>query len=315
MRLRPGLRVLRRGDGEVQVGTDPRWAVRLTGLTPAEVETLVGPAPDWAEPPLRALADELALAGLVVPDDRGADRPTVDDLAWGLLLSGDEPTARARRRAGARVGVIGLGPTGAGIAVGLAAAGIGALLLDDERTVRPGDVGPTGYRWSDVGRPREEVTVRAIRDLAPGVGVDGPGAPDVLVVVEAGAADPARGERLVGLDVTHLSVVVREADTVVGPLVVPGAGPCLRCLDLHRADLDPAWPMLLSQLVGGEGAEPAAVALVASGLAVAAVLAVVDGRPPAVGRTWEVGLPDAVPRERTWQPHRRCGCTGLPDEP
>ncbi len=316
MRLRPGLRALRRGDGEVQVGTDPRWAVRLTGLTPDEVDTLVGPAPAWDDPWLRALADELALAGLAVPDDDGADRPAVDDLAWGLLVPGDQPRARARRRAGARVGVVGLGPTGMGIAVALAAAGVGALLLDDERTVRPGDAGPTGYRWSDVGRPREEATIRAIRDVAPGVGVDCPGAPpDVLVVVEAGAADPVRGERLVGLDVTHLSVVVREADTVVGPLVVPGAGPCLRCLDLHRADLDPAWPLLLSQLVGGEGVEPAAVALVASGLAVAAVLGVVDGRPPVVGRTWEVGLPDAVPRERRWQPHRRCGCTGLPDEP
>ena len=315
MRLRAGLRVLRRGDDEVQVGTDPRWAVRLTGLTPGEVGTLVTTGLASDEPRVRALAKELAAAGLAVPDGHGPDGRAVDDPAWGLLRPDDDPATRSRRRSAACVGVVGLGPTGVGIAAALAAAGVGTVLLDDERTVRPADVGATGYRWSDVGRPREEATVRVMRDVAPGVVVDGPATPDVLVIVDAAAADPARGERLVGLDVTHLSVVVREADTVVGPLVVPGSGPCLRCLDLHRADLDPAWPLLLSQLVGSDAAEPGPFAAVAAGLAAAAALAVVDGLPPVVGRTWEVGLPDALPRERTWLPHPRCGCTGLPDEP
>ncbi len=315
MGLRAGLHVLRRGVDEVQVGTDPRWAVRLTGVTVAEVRGLVTGGPVGDEPRLRTLAEHLALAGLTVPESQGQDGRAADDPVWGLLRPDDEPAARSRRRAAACVGVVGLGPTGMGIATAAAAAGIGTVLLDDERTVRPGDVGATGYRWSDVGRLREEATVRAMRDVAPGVVVDGPATPDVLVVVEAAAADPSRGERLVGMDVTHLSVVVREADTVVGPLVVPGAGPCLRCLDLHRADLDPAWPLLLSQLVGTDAAEPGPIAVVASGLAVAAVLSVVDGLPPVTGRTWEVGLPDAVPRERTWSPHPRCGCAGLPDEP
>ena len=41
MRLRAGLRVLRRTATEVQVGTDPRWAVRLPDLTPAEADLLL----------------------------------------------------------------------------------------------------------------------------------------------------------------------------------------------------------------------------------------------------------------------------------
>jgi hypothetical protein len=313
MRLRTGLPVLRRGAGEVQIGTDPRWAVRLTGLAPAEVDALVARGLTTARPRLRALAEELALAGLAVPNETIDGGPAA--LVWGLLRPDDDPSARARRRSDACVGVIGLGPTGLGIAAGLAAAGVGTVLLDDERAVRSIDVGAGGYRWSDVGRPREEAATRLLRDVSPAVEVDGGGNPAVLVVVEGAAADPARGERLVSLDATHLSVVVREADTVVGPLVVPGAGPCLRCLDLHRADVDPAWPLLLSQLVGADPAEPGPVATVAAGLAVAAVLAVVDGQPPRLGSTWEIGLPDAVPRERSWAVHRRCGCVGLPDEP
>jgi hypothetical protein len=304
------LPVLRRGPDEVQVGTDPRWAVRLTHLAPEQADALVGRAA-LEEPPLSALADELAAAGLAVRDETPDGTP--DALVQGLLRPDDVPAARSRRDS--CIGVVGLGPTGLGIAAGLAAAGIGTVLVDDERPVRTVDVGATGYRWSDVGQPRERAATRLLRDLSPTVGADGPATPGVLVVVEGAAADPARAERLLSLDVTHLSVVVREADTVVGPLVVPGAGACLRCLDLHRADLDPAWPLVLSQLVGTDAVEPGPVASVAAGLAVAAVLAVVDGRSPAPGLTWEVALPDAVPRERTWQTHARCGCTRLPDAP
>ena len=131
MRLRAGLRVLRRAADEVQVGTDPRWAVRLTGLAPDEVGHLVTHglvaqhlAPD--EPRLRALADDLALAGLAVRDD-DPDGRAADDVAWGLLRPDDDPTARSRRRAAACVGVVGLGATGVGVAVGLAAAGVGTV--------------------------------------------------------------------------------------------------------------------------------------------------------------------------------------------
>ncbi len=304
--------MLRRGADEVQVGTDPRWAVRLTHLAPDEVEALVT-RHELDLPRLDALADELDLAGLAVADGTPDGAP--DALALGLLRPDDDPAARSRHRAASCVGVVGLGPTGLGVAAGLAAAGVGTVLLDDERSVRAVDVGASGYRWSDVGLPRERAATRLLRDVFPTVDVDGPATPDVLVVVEGAAADPARAERLLSLGVTHLSVVVREGDTVVGPLVMPGAGACLRCLDLHRADLDPAWPLVLSQLVGTDAVEPGPVASVAAGLAVAALLAAVDGRPTTPGLTWEIALPDAVPRERTWPTHPRCGCTELPDEP
>ncbi len=322
MRLRAGVRVLRRGPDEVQVGTDPRWAVRLTDLAPDEVDRLVRSGLDGCDEDsrLRYATGMLAMSGLTVPDDRLPGQ-AADDPAWGLLRPDDEPATRAARRASARVGVVGLGPTGLGIAAGLAAAGVGTVLVDDEGTVRPTDVGTAGYRWADVGQPREQVAARVLRDIAPGVALAGPGEVDVLVAVELGAADPQRGERLLSTGVRHLSVVVREADTVVGPLVVPGRGPCLRCLDLHRADLDPAWPVLVGQLAQAGPAdgsvpsfEPGPVAAVVAGLAVAAVLTVVDGLAPTLGTTWEVGLPDAVPRIRTWRVHPRCGCDRLPDE-
>ncbi|MFH6690496.1 hypothetical protein QVL82_16930 [Cellulosimicrobium funkei] len=45
--LRPEAPLLRRGPGEVQVGSDPRWSVRLTGLDADEerwLRALAGPA-------------------------------------------------------------------------------------------------------------------------------------------------------------------------------------------------------------------------------------------------------------------------------
>ena len=87
----------------------------------------------------------------------------------------------------------------------------------------------------------------------------------VVVLVETDVADPERAPSLVAAGTAHLSVVVREADIVVGPLVVPGDGPCLRCLDLHRTDADPAWPTLAGQLRDSAPADESAVtAVVAS---------------------------------------------------
>lgn len=333
MRLRPGLRVLRRSSTEVQVGTDPRWAVRLTDLTPAQADAVVGlsgttglspaRAPSstgTARPPhLAPVTSLLAQARLTrTGDTRPLDGPaSADAAAWSLVLPDGDGTGLVRARSTRTVGVVGLGPTGLGVAVALASAGVGRVLLDDDRPVRSCDVGVGGYRWADVGSRRGVVAARVLRDAAPRVDVDGRTTPDAVVVVEHGAADPARATLLVGSGVPHVSVVVREGDTLVGPLVDPGRGPCLRCLDLHRTDADPAWPTLVAQLVTApgrpDGPEVGVVAGVAASLAAAWALTVVDGTTGArPGTTYELALPDALPRVREWAVHPDCGCTALP---
>lgn len=331
MRLRTGLRVLRRTATEVQVGTDPRWAVRLPDLDPAEADLLQSVdartdltrlahvVPGHGVDPGRVgvLVDALVEARLTTggPPRAVLQGPAaVDAAVWSLLRADGDGAGVVRARADRAVAVLGLGPTGLGIAVGLAAAGVGALLLDDERPVRSTDVGVCGYRWSDAGSVREHVAARLLRDVAPHVSTASDRTPDVVVLVEDRVADPGRAPVLVAGGVVHLGVVVREADTVVGPFVVPGTGPCLRCLDLHRTDADPSWPTITAQLhVGGIADEAGPVAAVCAGLGAAAVLAHLDRVPGlAPGATFEVALPDAVPRRRTWAVHPECGCTALP---
>ena len=326
MQLRPGLRVLPLSSGEVQVGMDPRWAVRVTGLTEAETDALCaargaplpGAAPRgvptlrWAE-----LREDLRTAGLA---HDGPRRPPLaageaDARAWGLL----DPTRPGRERVEARHGrdvvVAGLGPTGLSVAVALAAAGVGTVTVDDDRPVRSVDVGPGGYRWTDVGTPRARSAARVLHDAVPTVATTVPpgsvGDPDLVVLVDSDAADPFRAAPLVSRGVPHLSVVVGEAGARVGPLVAASGGPCLRCLDLHRTDDDPRWTELVTQLcaAGGPGtAEVGVVAGLAGHLAAALALSCLDGDSRPVPTTWEIALPDPLPQARTWTVHPACAC-------
>jgi bacteriocin biosynthesis cyclodehydratase domain-containing protein len=115
--------------------------------------------------------------------------------------------------------------------------------------------------------------------------------------------------------VPHLAASASEAIGVVGPLVLPGRSACLRCLDLTRAERDPAWPLILAQLAGQSGADPLAcdtvLATMVAAQAAAQALAFLDqgGPGPAViNGTLELVLPGWQWRRRSWPAHPRCGC-------
>lgn len=326
MRLRTPL-VLWQCPTQVRVGTDPRWAAVLADLSPSAARALVdlprGAADERAlRSALRreqvareetdAVVAHLRAARLLVPGPAG---DTPDAVTWGMLdADGDGPAVLERRR-GARVRVTGLGRLGAGLALTLAAAGVGRLDLADDSPVSRHDVGAAGLVPADVGSPRSGAVARALHDVAPGVQTPRGGGPaDLVVLVESHVADPMRHRPLVTAGTAHLSVVVREASVLVGPLVRPGRTPCLRCLDCSRTEADPAWPALAAQLaVRPPDPEETLLAAVAAPLAAAQVLAFLDGRPAVVeGATLEVALPDALPRRAVVAPHPACGCLGLP---
>jgi bacteriocin biosynthesis cyclodehydratase domain-containing protein len=155
------------------------------------------------------------------------------------------------------------------------------------------------------------------RQAPPGSGHPGQAGPDLHVIVRTAAVDVCEADALVAGDLAHLAVVVAGDRLVVGPLVLPGRSPCLRCLDLHRTDRDPAWPKVAAQLT-----RPAAVrtpvetasATMAAGLVALQALAHLDGQvvPASVGRTLEVVLPDGLLERRRWSAHPSCGCRRLP---
>jgi bacteriocin biosynthesis cyclodehydratase domain-containing protein len=327
VRLRQGLAVLWRSPTEVQVGTDPRWAVSLADLSPSAVMALqqTPSAADArtvraaltresvARSEAEAVVDHLRAARLLVQAPPAADS-SPDAAAWSLLSPTGAGQPMLTRRSRASVRVSGLGRVGSPLAALLASAGVGTVDLDDPGLVSPADVGAGGLLPRDVGTSRATATARALHDVAPAVRTSASSV-DLVVLVEDDVADPLRYRPLLDADTPHLSVVVREASVLVGPLVRPGRSACLRCVDLHRTDLDPAWPALAAQLAGRGAPRAVETTLAATATAVAAaqVLAHLDGRPTSVDdASVEIRLPDVMPRLLAWPPHHACDCAGPP---
>ncbi|WP_127126736.1 thiamine biosynthesis protein ThiF [Georgenia sp. SYP-B2076] len=334
MRLRPGLSVLWRREGESQVGVDPRCAVVLEHLTPPEQRLVdhLRHEPTEADllrvgrmlriPPERVTELVALLARSGVLDARAVPRrtaspsaPDPDEDYWARLRpDGDGSVVRAARAA-ATVAVVGLDRLGMLLATFLATAGVGTLLLEDDAPVTDADLGP--FHPRDVGRRRSTQAVAQLRAAFPVRTSARPGVrPDVLVAVTAGVTDPVRLRPLVREDVTHLPVVVGDIDVAVGPLVVPGRGPCTRCVDLHRTDADPCWPAVATQLRGGTPGTEATLAQLGAALAAHQVLAALDGREVvADATTLEVSALSPLPVLRRWTVHPECGCDRVGGEP
>lgn len=110
-----------------------------------------------------------------------------------------------------------------------------------------------------------------------------------------------------------LSGAVLDSHGVVGPVRLDGAGPCPLCVDLHRADSDPAWGPVLAQLDGSASSpDPAVVAATAACLAtLTAQLAGLPGPPgvrreePVAGAVTELDAAGVLRRYRL-DPHPRC---------
>jgi len=113
---------------------------------------------------------------------------------------------------------------------------------------------------------------------------------------------------------TYLTVYADEAIGVVGPLVQPGVTACVRCIDIAKAQRDPAWPLILAQLAGRSVNPPGCDAVLATSVAAQAAaqaLAFADQSPlppAAVNATLELVLPSWQWRRRSWLPHPACIC-------
>ena len=337
--LTPSARRLWRAPETLQLGRSPGRVAVLTGLDPALRATLVlldgtrdrdqvllAAAAGGCPPPrAAALLDLLEESGLV--DDAAQDRGVMAgldrdererlaaDLASLALVRGDGGLAALEHRRGARVLVTGAGRVGAPVALALAAAGVGTVDVVDGGLTRPEDTGVGGLALSDVGRSRGEAARDLLRTAAPSQSTSGGAVrpPDLVVLAPAGDEDLDDTRRLVLDGTPHLLAAVRDTTGVVGPLVLPGRTPCLRCLDLTRSDLDPAWPALAAQLASTSRPRVACdgpLALAVAAQAVMQVLAMLDGTtdPAALRGTLELALPDWRWRRRSWPLHPDCGC-------
>jgi hypothetical protein len=297
--LKPGLLPVWRDRDTLQIGVDSRRAVALTGMAGAarmislldgsrdraqviDAAGSQGIPPEIADRVLTLLAAGGALDDFPASTLRATPQPLrarlSAELAAASLAHGDgDGGARtlARRRA-AYVRVHGTGRIASGVACLLDASGVGRVASADSAQ-------------------------------APG-----PERPDLAVLT--GRPPPELPSDLTRERIPHLAALASEAIGTVGPLVVPGRTACLRCLDLTRAERDPAWPLILAQLTGRRPHPPACDAPLAAAVAAQATaqaLAFVD-RPTsplaAANATLELVLPSWQWRRRSWPPHWECWC-------
>ncbi|WP_157109131.1 TOMM precursor leader peptide-binding protein [Cryobacterium arcticum] len=159
------------------------------------------------------------------------------------------------------------------------------------------------------------ITVVTTEVLAATGAASPPPLPDLAVIVDHFVLAPERHVRWLRRDIPHLPVLFSDAEVRVGPLVEPGAGPCLTCLELDRVDEDPAWPAIACQLLY----RTASTETPRLGIEAAATVAgIVHERLFAASNEFTAAslAIDAISlsvRRRAHRPHVRCGCRFLPE--
>lgn len=346
--LNPALRRLWRGRSSMQLGVDPSRALVVEDLDTTLARLLL--ELDGSRTEGEVIADAAA-DGL----DVGTVAHLLSTLRWGdALLDADPARVRCRppadpgsatrlpgrlgpdvaalslwagersaadqfgQRLAARVVVRGSGRIAVPLAALIAAAGVPRVSVVGVGTVEPTDTAPGGLSCSDIARPVGAAAAEALRRVAPEIDPTPPGPDDTidLMVIAAGAPiDSDLRDALHRSALPHLLVGIRETTAIIGPLVVPGLSSCTRCADLHRADRDPAWPLVAAQLAGRSRLHvppcDVALAAIAAGLGAMQALTFLGGvdLPHSLGTTLELPAPWTQVRRRSWPIHPGCECT------
>ena len=298
--LLPGTHLLRRPGGASQLGLAPGATVRLTGED-GEGETL---SPLAGSPGLIA---HPGLTARLVGQRVAAD----DDEALRSALAADRPENRWQRHT------------------------MAALFRDGPAlmSARHAERGTKRVRVRGFGHPLDEALRADLLALlgraalrAQGPKPPGPPRRQVLptepVHVLLGVGEPSRAltDPLLREAVPHLVVRLTEGVAVVGPFVLPGITPCLRCTDARLSEDDPAWTLLVEQyarLIGrGDRADgvPEPVDATLAALAVAWAAREVatyaeGGTPSTLGTTVRLSARSSEVETQRWDRHPRCGCT------
>lgn len=351
--INPGLRMVRRDPQGIQIGVGPGGTIieGLAGRDLLFVEALRKGIPD-AEVMKASAAMGLSaertqeictsLKGLLFCDGETSahgfrsERLLPERSALLGLYREPSSSYMSRREHGA-VHVIGLGRTGAALALVLVSAGLGTILLEDDQPVSAVDVGPGSFRLVDIGLPRSAAVRRQALSVDPGCrahvvhdgGVGGPDTRclDLAIVIAHDAVGAQTASRFMSTDRPHLFVLVREQDGTVGPLVLPGQTACAECVERHRSANDPAWLALSQQLADGSSTdasslhgsaqghrpellESAALAMALAGTGAAQALLFLDGvnRPSAWSSVMAFHPDNGRWTRAEFSTHPECGC-------
>jgi bacteriocin biosynthesis cyclodehydratase domain-containing protein len=168
-------------------------------------------------------------------------------------------------------------------------------------TVHVDGVGPTAHR---------------LRTLLANLGIDEPSPgtePELAVIVGHYVLYPERHGHWLRRDIPHLPVIFSDSTVRVGPLVEPGLGPCLTCLELAHVDDDPAWPAMACQLAPRQAPSetPRLSFEVAARVAGLVQDRLETGRSTLFTRSLRLDAQQGTITRCVHRLHERCGCQAL----
>ena len=229
----------------------------------------------------------------------------------------DEHLIAVLRKGISRTGLDMVGET-----VGASGAGVADLLARIEPALRQVPVPLRRLEGADVVVTGSIVGAAAIRSVLTGLGarlVEPGDAADLAIIVSTFSTDPRLSGAWLRRDIPHLAVVFGDSEVRIGPLVEPGSGPCLHCIDRARIDDEPHWPALAGQLFGRSAhtEDPLTVSTVTP-LVARAVLDRLAADTPRSRRhrlRSRASIVDGATgdvSEKAFTPHAECACRGVP---
>jgi hypothetical protein len=163
-----------------------------------------------------------------------------------------DPAQALKSRKRARVFLSALSPFGFTLARAMAAAGVGTLITDDQKRVADSDLGPLGFPFSVLGKPRAtaardlllgEIEIQHHSRITPSYD-----RMDVAILIGSDVLSPRIYQRWLSRDIPHIRVIFDEGGVEISHLVIPGITPCLGCLELARLRENDSWQSVATQL-------------------------------------------------------------------
>lgn len=216
--LRPGTSLLRRDATHLQIGTSPGFIVQDQPGLLTVLRLIDG---------VREVGSIIEVAREFVPEFRGDLGEVLRELCAADLAF--DATQWSRRDRGHLDGET----------LALALKGVPATQLDHRTRFTVSFIDDRGCE------EMADLSANILRRA--GIGVSEDDEADLLVFLSNGEPARQKFEPLMAGHRPHTRVVLEDGCVRIGPLVCPGATPCINCHDLHRSDWDNAWPALMTQ--------------------------------------------------------------------
>jgi hypothetical protein len=341
LRINPYQSALWRDLTSLQIGSGKQRVI-FNSLSPAQERLIAALYRGIADKQLPRLMGDLgvesiegqnlvdALEPLLLRNTTPIKKPLSEDFVAGafadiirasLLNSSDGATVLMERKF-RTVHVDNLSGAGLALTLGLASAGIGRVVSHDQSSVEAKDLGPTGYPSQLLGKPKIEA-VKALLASSPNqmgmiaghkLSERNLESIDCAVLIGHQVIEPRRYVQWLNRDVPHVALTFDVDHASVSPLIVPGRGACLFCLEAARISQDQSWPVVASQLVTSKDRlDDSASRLFCAGLAIQKILAQLDdagGFKQTVKELvgYQLNLGTGAITEFSWPEHEACSC-------